>query len=196
MVEGKDLTLVSCSFTFTQLPSHEINKLKCNKNLKRVPQDHPKLITSCLNILWDNHCSAHHPCLLVSSYQILLFFSGKFSHYVVGNCLASVGPTFSMEDNLGVGATSEYFNSLVWLPLLFWSSIDFLSDSGRLVQLYLSTSQAQIFLCCHVSSFKFILIYKFLKLISPSIELVYPTISLLMLFTVETITSFLFMMPM
>lgn len=72
---------------------------------------------------------------------------------------------------------------------LLCSSVDFLSDSGRLVQLYLS----QIFLCCHVSSFKFILICEFLKLISPSVELVYPTISLLIIVTVETITSFLFM---
>lgn len=38
------------------------------------------------------------------------------------------------------------------------------------------------------------LICEFLKLISPSMELVYPSISLLILFTVETITSFLFMM--
>lgn len=65
-VEGKHLTSVSCPLTSTQLPSHEINKLKCNKNLKRVPKDHPKVITSCLNILWDNHCSGHPPFLLVS----------------------------------------------------------------------------------------------------------------------------------
>lgn len=131
------------------------------------------------------------PCVLVAA---VLFLSGKFFHCVVGNCLASVGLTFSMEHNLGAGATSESLNSLVWFPFLFCSSVDFLSDSGRLVRLYLSTSRAQIFLCCHASSFKFMLICEFLKLISPSMELVYPSISLLILFTVETITSFLFMM--
>ena len=66
VVEGKDFTSVSCSLTSTQFLSHEINKLKCNKNLKRLPKDHPKLITSCSNILWGNHCSGHHPFLLVS----------------------------------------------------------------------------------------------------------------------------------
>lgn len=129
--------------------------------------------------------SSFSPCVLVAA---LFFFSGKFSHY----CLASLGLTFSMLHNFRFGATSGYFNSLVWLPLLFRSSVE--SFWLWKISTALAISQAQIFLCCHVSTFKFILIHKFLKLIRQSIELVYPTISLLILVTVETITSFPFMM--